>query len=311
MIASEEKTHLFDHIEELRRTFIQCLSIVTVGVALAFFCYQPLIEWITAPYSQKQLQYSPFQTEILTTSRIHNRTSHEQLYTLPKGGEVAEWSAGVEPLSSTTYRMGPGAVLTITTYTKPTRDLIVLGPLDGMSIALKTAFWVGLILTAPLWAFCIARFVIPALRIGERRVAALFVLVSAAFMAFGALFAYYMTIPIANAYLAQFNAAIGQNWWTLRNYLDYTFFLVGANALAFECGAVGMFAVHFGVITADFLIRNRRIAIVMAFIVGALLTPPDVATQVMMAIPLMALYETVILYAKVRERLSLRMTHVD
>jgi sec-independent protein translocase protein TatC len=123
---------------------------------------------------------------------------------------------------------------------------------------------------------------------------------SLVFISLGCLFAYTITLPIANQYLQSFNATIGMNLWSLGNYLDYTLFLLMANGIAFEFGALGIFAVHLQYLSAETLIQNRRFAILGAFILAALLTPPDILTQFMLAIPLISLYEALILYAKMK-----------
>jgi sec-independent protein translocase protein TatC len=300
--GDDEAFPFLEHLEEMRKTFIQCLLIIAAGCVIAFACYQPIIDWFTAPLHLAPSLHGSLVPEHLVTSRVVNNKDHEQIYVLQSGAEsVSASGSGVEEVSFGTYKMQPGASLTYSTYKPAKQALVVLGPLDGMAVAMKTAFWVGLTLTAPLWGYCVARFVAPGLRQRERRGALAFVLVSAAFMAFGAVFAYKVTIPLANAYLAQFNAVIGENWWSLGNYLDYTLFLLIANAVAFQCGVIGLFAVHYGMISAQFLTEHRRHAIVAALVLGALLTPPDIATQLMLAIPLLGLYEFVIVYAKAQK----------
>lgn len=177
-------------------------------------------------------------------------------------------------------------------------SLVLLGPLEGVGIALKTSFWIGLLATSPLWLFFLIHFIRPALRTDEKRLLLPFIIVSFAFIAIGCCFAYFVTIPLANSYLKAFNQSLGENLWSLSAYLDYTFFLLLANGLAFELCAIGIFAVQLNLISAEMLIRWRRSAIVMAFIIGALLTPPDILTQILLAVPLICLYEGVILYAR-------------
>lgn len=310
-MSEEGGSPLLDHLEDMRRTLVHCLLVIAAGSLVAFACYQPIIDWFTAPLHQMQSSGTDLVVDSLVTSRVVNRNTKEQQYVLPPNiDQVISVSKGVEEVYPGKYRMPPGSILV---YSAASRQaLVVLGPLEGMSIALKTAFWVGVACTAPLWGLFVARFVAPGLRRSERRAAGAFLAVSAAFIALGAAFAYHVTIPAANAYLSQFNAGIGENWWTLRNYLDYTLFLLASNAVAFQCGVVGLFAVHYGMITAQFLAHYRRHAIVVAFVLGALLTPPDIVTQLMLAAPLMVLYELVILYARARENfLRLRVPDVN
>jgi sec-independent protein translocase protein TatC len=180
------------------------------------------------------------------------------------------------------------------------RGLVVLGPLDGFLTALKTSFWVGLVVTSPLWTFLTMRFIAPALQPKERKWVIPFILFSLIFMSLGVAFSYYITIPLANQFLSSFNEEIGVNMWTLSSYLDYTLILLLSNALAFEISVFLLFLVHYGAISASRLSDLRKYAIVAIFIISAILTPPDVFTQFMLAIPLMIIYELAIIYAKIR-----------
>ena len=112
--------------------------------------------------------------------------------------------------------------------------------------------------------------------------------------------AYFITLPIANQYLSLFNSAIGQNSWTLALYVNYVLFLCMGHAIAAELALLLLILVHFRCLSAEWLISKRRHMIVAAFILGALLTPPDVLTQLLMAIPLIGIYELAIWYAKFR-----------
>lgn len=182
------------------------------------------------------------------------------------------------------------------------QNLVLLSPLEGFMAAMKISFWLGVFLTSPVWLFLLARFFLPAMHRHERRLLIPFLVSSVILITLGVIFSLTVTIPISNTYLAAFNQGIGTNLWSLSSYLDYTLFLVLANGIAFESAVVGIFAVHLGLVSATAFSSNRRMAILGAFIIGALLTPPDVLTQLMLAIPLIALYELLALYAKIKER---------
>lgn len=289
---------LLDHFNALRSTLVQCLCIILTGCFFCFIFTQPILEWFTAPLNAKP----PLTTEQSLTTRITNHQTTPQLFHLPTKAVVhKELPLQAEEITPDTFLIPPEKSLTYTRYELHKQPLVILGPLEGMKIALKTAFLVGFVLTAPLWGFCLAKFIAPALRREEKRAAIPFLLTSAGFIVMGGAFAYYVTIPLANAYLAQFNSLIGVNLWSLSHYLDYSLFLLIANAAAFQLAVFGLFAVHYRLVTAETLSSHRRGAIVAAFILGALLTPPDVATQILMAIPLIALYESVVLYARLRK----------
>lgn len=180
-------------------------------------------------------------------------------------------------------------------------QLIILKPTEGITIAIKVCFWTGLVGTSPLWLIQLLQFILPALEAREKQGLVPFFLAIIVFFALGGSFSYFVTIPIANHYLALFNNNMGINMWTLSNYIDYSFLLILGNGLAFEIAVILFFLVHYRWISPQTLREKRRYYIVAAFIFSAIITPPDVITQLTLALPLTLLYELAIVYAKLRE----------
>lgn len=293
----------WDHMEELRRTLIRMLLIIAFGTILSFVFYGPIISFLTSPISSSVFTNQPLlQEERLEHFRIFNTSPVPQIFEIPRGTSqhIFSKSSAVEQLASGTYHIPPGESLIYLKTVPASAQLVVLGPLEGMLIALKTSLWLGGLGTSPIWLFVLMQFLLPGMHKTEKGLILPFLVTSLAFIIMGCFFAFYLTIPIANSYLLTFNQTIGVNMWSLAHYLDYTLFLLLANGLAFELCAIGIFAVHLGIVSANALVDNRRAAIVGAFIVGALLTPPDVLTQLMLAIPLIIIYEGVILYARLK-----------
>ena len=114
-------------------------------------------------------------------------------------------------------------------------------------------------------------------------------------------FSYFITIPLANQFFSTFNHNLGINLWSLSSYVNYTMFLLFSHAISFELFVIIFFLVHHRIFSPSTLIRKRRHAVVAIFILSAILTPPDVLTQIMLVIPLIGLYELVIFYAKLME----------
>jgi sec-independent protein translocase protein TatC len=180
--------------------------------------------------------------------------------------------------------------------------LIILNPLEGMIATFKMCFWCGLTATSFIWIFFLIRFIAPALKPNERKMIFPILLTQSVFLLAGLGFARILTIPIANEYLKAFNADLGINQWNLSLYLDYTIGLLLANGFAFQLGGLLFTLIQYGVISYQTLIKWRRVNIVTIFIISAILTPPDVLTQLLMAFPLMGLYELAIIVARIRQR---------
>ena len=183
-----------------------------------------------------------------------------------------------------------------------THDLVIFSPIEGMLVAFKVSAWAGTILTSPLWLCFLLRFALPGLKERERSAAIGLFFGSILCFFGGLLIGFKCTIPIANEFLFSFNASVGHNMWALSQYLDYTILLSLGNGIAFELFAILIFLVHLGKVESTTLVEKRRHVIVGLLIVGAILTPPDVITQCLVAFPLIGLYEVAILYAKWRLR---------
>lgn len=181
-------------------------------------------------------------------------------------------------------------------------SLMILGPLEGISIALKLSLWGGITLAAPFWGFFILQFMLPGLHSHERNMLIPFALLSMVALACGGLFGYTTILPLSNTFLMQFNQPLGINFWSLEHAIDYTIVLVLANMIAFELLAVLFLLTHYGWIGAETLRQHRKKAIVISLIIGAVLTPPDVLTQLLLAAPLIGGYELAILYAGYRTK---------
>lgn len=288
----------WEHAEELRRTLIRIIVVVIIGICCALYFYHEVFTVLTYP-----LKYAGYEShpqlvhQEIKRERIYNPGPKDAAFNIPKGATPII-APNLSQLSSETYMIPVGSYLEFERKL-PLHELVIFGPVDGMIATLKISFWVGLVGTSPIWMFLALRFVAPALRAQERWLILPFLLFSLLFIGFGILFAFYVTIPLGNQYLQAFNTSIGSNLWSLSNYLDYTVTLLLANGLAFELCVILLFLVHYRIVSADALASKRRYMIVLAFIIGALLTPPDVLTQFMLAIPLIALYELAILYARI------------
>jgi sec-independent protein translocase protein TatC len=197
----------------------------------------------------------------------------------------------------------------------PDQPLALFSPQEGLVTLFKLAFWGGLLLAMPYWLGIWVKFLAPALRGRELTLIPLFLLFSLIFVSAGIVLGLRFTLPVANHYLYSFNQSLGMNLWSVAHYFDYVWLLLLAHIVAFETGAVMLCLVHIGVLKWQTLAGLRRQALVGSLIVGALLTPPDVLTQLAIAAPLYAFFELAILYGKLRstsqEYGSNHSDHVD
>lgn len=294
---NEHLLSFWDHLDDLRRTILFVFGCILLGTIGSFYFSQEVIALLTQPLTQLEKPSSPLHHLEMHRERILNAGSIQQTYIASENTTVVFLAKGAQEISAKHYDLPPGSFIEIEqTIDHP--PLILLGPLDGMITAFKLSLWIGIVGTSPFWIFALLRFMAPGLEVAEKKLLGIFLGLSFISMGMGLFFGWNVTIPVANQYLQAFNGSIGTNLWTLASYLDYTFVLLVANAFAFELGLGLLFLVHIGVLSKDSLVAKRRHAILAAFILGALLTPPDIMTQILVALPLITLYESAILYAR-------------
>jgi sec-independent protein translocase protein TatC len=187
-------------------------------------------------------------------------------------------------------------------------NLQSLGVADSFTISLEMSLYGGLILAFPFILYFLAEFVLPALRPEEKRVLLPSALVGFGLFLVGVAFCYFVVLPQALAFF--FQDAQAMNWqptWTVREYYSFTTQFVIAFGLAFELPIVVLVLVKLGILDAATLKRTRAFALIVIFIVAAIITPTsDILTLAMMGGPMYLLYEACIVIASFMNRAEKR-----
>lgn len=174
----------------------------------------------------------------------------------------------------------------------PSRFLRSLEVGGAFSILMTVSFWSGLLLSLPFLLFFVGQFVFPGLRRSERRVVTEAVLLGALLFAFGVALGYHLTLPATLAIMFGMHQWMGiAAEWTITSYVAFSVQTLIAFGLAFEMPVVLLVLTRLGLVSHDILRAGRPFAVIAALVMGAILTPPDVASQLLMAIPLIILYE--------------------
>ena len=156
----------------------------------------------------------------------------------------------------------------------------------------KMSFLTALLFSLPWVLYQAWAFVAPGLYDHEKRFALPLVVSSVFFLLVGITFAYYFVLPAAYKFFISFSASTGaETMQDLQKYWDFTLSIFFGFGLTFEVPVVEMLLVKLGMVTTKQLREARRYVFVGAFVVAAVLTPPDVLSQFMLAIPLILLYE--------------------
>lgn len=181
---------------------------------------------------------------------------------------------------------------------RPVGKLVFTYPSDAFVARLQLTFLGGIFLSFPVVVYQIWRFVGIALTEEERKWAVLFGPVSLILFFLGGLFAYFVVAPFSLQFLLNFSSDVMVPMITVNNYISYIGSLILGCALTFELPVVLLFLTKIGIATPAFLIQKRSYALVGFLIVSAVLTPPDVISMLLMAAPLIILYEIGILFSK-------------
>jgi len=177
--------------------------------------------------------------------------------------------------------------------------MIFTGLPEAFFTYLKVAFLSGLLVASPVIIFEFWMFVSPGLYKKERTLLIPIIILSTIFFLGGALFGYFIVFPYGFKFFLGFANENIQALPSMREYLSFAAKMLLAFGLVFELPLVITFMARLGIVNVDFLKKNRKYAILLFFTGSAILTPPDVVTQVMMAVPLMLLYEVSIFGARI------------
>ena len=177
--------------------------------------------------------------------------------------------------------------------------LIFTGLPEAFFTYLKVALLTGIILAAPVLLYQFWLFIAPGLYKKERKLLIPIVFLSTIFFLGGAFFGYFIVFPFGFKFFLGFASDSIRPMPSMKEYLTFATKLLLAFGVVFELPIVITFMARLGIVSVEFLKKNRKYALLLFFVFSAVLTPPDVITQLMMAFPLMILYEISIIGAKI------------
>jgi sec-independent protein translocase protein TatC len=186
--------------------------------------------------------------------------------------------------------------------------LIYTAPAEAFFTYMRVAFVASIFAASPFIFYQIWSFIAPGLYDEEKRYAIPVALISAFFFIGGGCFCYFGVLPIAFQFFMGFATDTIMPMPSLNESLDFVLKLMVAFGAIFEMPLFTFFLARMGLVTAHMMSSTRRYAILVIFIVAAILTPPDVMSQMLMAIPMLVLYELSILIARVFGRAKKKET---
>lgn len=180
-------------------------------------------------------------------------------------------------------------------------QLVALTPTEGFWTSMKISMVMGVILAMPVILWQVWAFIAPGLHKHERRFAGPFVIIGSVLFLLGAAFALLVVMPFGVEFLLNFTKEQGiQPMISVSSHVDLVIKFTLGFGLVFELPLVLTMLSRMGIVTPKFLSKNRKYAILINFVIAAILTPtPDILNQTLMAGPLIVLYEIGILAARI------------
>jgi sec-independent protein translocase protein TatC len=180
----------------------------------------------------------------------------------------------------------------------PDSTFIFTGLPEAFFVYLKLSLFGGILLASPVLLWEIWCFVAPGLYDQEKKYVYPFVIFSTVLFATGVSFGYFVVFPIAFKFFMGYSSEIIKPLPSIKEYLNFSCKLLFAFGVVFELPLFVLFLAKLGLVNEKMLRSKRKFAILGIFVVAAILTPPDVVSQILMALPLLVLYEISILVAK-------------
>jgi sec-independent protein translocase protein TatC len=170
-------------------------------------------------------------------------------------------------------------------------DFIGTGPADAFIVGLQVAVLAGLILASPVIVFQLWRFIAPGLLENEKKYALPFIFLCTLFFLSGVFFCFQIVLPTAFEYFyLQYTGIEVRPQIKIDDYLGFVVKMLLVFGFVFELPILSFFLARMGLLSHTWLIKQARLSIVIIFVIAAIFTPPDVISQLLLAIPLLVIY---------------------
>lgn len=179
-------------------------------------------------------------------------------------------------------------------------SLVFINATEPFFTLLKVAALAGLVLAFPLIIWQVWGFIAPGLYSNEKKLAIPFVFFSSLCFGTGTYFGFTLVFPMVFSFLVQYGTGVGgiNAMLSMGAYLTLAMRLLLAFGLVFELPIIIFFLARMGIVDYRWLAKNRKVALLIAFVIGAVLTPPDIFSQASIAVPFIVLYEVGIIVAR-------------
>ncbi len=288
-----------DHLEDLRWVLIKSLSAVGITILVCLLAGNVVVAFLLRPLNHTYVKY-PSAVQVASFWLGTNQLGNFQIAANSPGkflfGTNRYVAFHLEPVTvGETIVLGlrPDEKLAENIAQKLNVRIENFGPASAFILAFQVAIYAGIAIASPFLLFFIGSFVFPALKLKEKKYVYRGLFFGFGLFAMGVAFCYYVLMPLALTASVQYSNWLGfaVNQWRAEEYIGFVCKFMLGMGLGFELPVVVLTLVKIGVLNYRLLSKARRYVIVINFVLGAVLTTPEVITQVAMAIPLQILYE--------------------
>ena len=305
-VGYDERLSLVEHLDELRTRLIICVAAFLVCFGVAFWQNDTLLEIMNRPLEKtafKSGSEDPFERSAnFQQAQKANLLQQVALY------RALAIDDGLSARSREMLRQAErsAAATAAKTPSLSAKRPVTLGVGEPFTATFKVAAWAALLLAFPLLLYQAYAFILPAFSPREREVALPLLLGVPFLFAAGVAFAYYMVLPPAISFLQNFNDDSYDILLQAKDFYSFEIMVLIAMGALFQIPVGILAATRMGVITPQQLRAGRRYAIVIIVIIAALLPGQDPVTMLILAAPLLVLYEGSILFASLLDRRAAR-----
>ncbi len=309
-----------EHLEDLRWVLIKSLAALGVSFVICLVAGDWVVAALTHPLKKAQVRH-PSDKQVVTFLFESNRLG---VFQLPRN-QPRSFDLGTNQfvtLRAEPVVVGTNLVMGLRMDSDPTEatrlaiPIVSLSPAGAFVVAVQVAIYAGALLSAPFILYFVASFVFPALRMREKKYIYRGMFYGLGLFLAGVSFCYFILMPIALSASVKYTEWLGfaAPQWRAEDYISFVSKFMLGMGLGFELPVIVLVLVKIGVLNYSILAKARRYVIVINFVLGAVLTTPEIITQVLMALPLQVLYEISVWIAwywdqedraKARKRLAL------
>jgi len=280
----------WEHWNELRTRFIRCFIVLILASCLGLFTAKYILRILTEPLARAMVHREKTSLRINVDKNGNLRI--DEKVDLETQKELSKFRLDfVFESDGRTFSFGPD-------YRS---NFYYFNPIDPFLLWLKASLIVGIILSLPYILFQFWAFIKSGLKKGEKRLIKPVILLAMILFPVGVAFAYFL-LQFALGFFTRYTFPGLEPRLGIMRYLSFALTMMIASGLVFELPVIIILLSWMGLVNSRFLIKYRKHAIIILFLVSAFVTPPDIFTMFAIAIPLMVLYEISIFLAKVIEK---------